>query len=330
MKRDKKEINILFASNSNYFMPLTVGITSVFENNKENKIVIYVFYNNLEKNQENILLNLAKTYNQKINLIKVTDHYFNSAPTPRWSKETYYRLLIVELLPKDLQRILYLDCDIIVNKPLNDLYEIDLDDKYLAATIEKNDQAARVRLGLNINGNYYQSGVVLFNINKCRSVLNYEQITRVIKVLGSKLLIVDQDVINVMFDNKIIPLDQKFNNHDIINFCNNNTNRLFNKIDKKNISETFIFHYVIGKPWNNLYAGSCEDIWYKYLLLSPYKDLYYKKYTKFKYKILRAGIVKLLFYEYIKITPYINNFARKIFPSSLYNVFRDYYRKKIK
>ncbi len=325
----KKEMNILFACDSHYAIPLTVCITSIFENNKDNNINIFVLYSTLTEEQKNILVDLAKKYNQKINLIQVAEHYFSTAPTLRWTKETYYRLLVCDLLPANLDRLLYFDCDIIINKPLEVLYNLNLGENYLAMLGEKN-QLPRVRLGLRPNNGYFQGGVILFDLKKGREILNYEKITKTINELGEKVLAVDQDIINVIFDGKIKTLDKKFNNYLITNFNGSNFNRLFNYTDKKEAAETYIFHYVTSKPWNNLYSGACEEIWYKYLKLSPFKDLYTKKYNKLKHRILTTGIIKLLFYKYINLTPHIDNLARKLFSENLYTKIKKYYRQKIK
>ena len=326
----KKEINILLACDSNYVMPLAVCLTSIFENNPENNICIYVLHSPLLDKQKETLINLAKRYNQKINLIQIADHYFSAAPTLRWSKEMYYRLLINEVLPEDMDKILYLDCDVVINKPLDDMFGLDFQGKYLIASEQKDGQDSRTRLGLSPNGSYFPSGAILFDLRKCTELLSYKKVIKIIEEFSKNLTTPDQDVLNIIFDGKIKALETKFNNCEITNFQGGDSNRLLNHTDKKQADETYIFHYATGKPWNNLYSGACEDIWYKYLLLSPYKDLYYEKYSKLKYKILRTGLVKMLFYQYINATPHINNLAKKIFPVRLYNTLKRYYRKNIK
>lgn len=322
-----EKINILLTGDSNYALPLTVCLTSIFENNKDNRIEAYVLYSSFTEEQKNKLLNLAELYKQKINLLLVDKDYFSTAPTLRWSKETYYRLLINEYLPENLNQILYLDCDTIVNKSLTEVYDLNLEDKYLAALEEINSQVVRVRLGLNPGGQYFQSSVILFDLKKCREILSYEKAKGIIKKLAENLQVVDQDVINVIFDGRIMALDPKFNNCQITSFQALN---LTPAERKKIIDETYILHYAVSKPWNNLYSGASEDLWYKYLLLSPYQDLYAKRFTGLRYKILRTGIVKLLFYEYIHLTPYINNLAKKLLPERLYENCKKYYRKNIK
>jgi lipopolysaccharide biosynthesis glycosyltransferase len=324
------DINILFSCDTNYAMPMTVCITSVFENNKDFKVNVFVFYSNLTEDQKEILIKLAKQYNQNINQIKVDGHYFETAPTLRWSKETYYRLLFNELLPKDLKRIIYFDADTIVNKSIYDLFELKLEDYSISALPEIKSSEQRKRLGLSQNGNYYQAGVLVLDLDKCRKNLDYKKAEEVILSLGEKLLVVDQDIINVIFDGRIKKLDKKFNNCEITNFQKNNFNRFLNFTEKRLIDETVIFHFATSKPWNNLFSGSCEEVWYKYLKLSPYSYLYNQKYSSLKYKILRTGLFKVFFYEYIHLTPTINKLALNLFPKKIYAKLKKYYRKNIK
>lgn len=322
-----EKINILLTSDSHYALPLTVCLTSVFENNKNNQIEAYVLYSSLTEEQKNKILRLTESYNQKVNLLLVDKDYFSTAPTLRWSKEVYYRLLINEYLPKNLDRILYLDCDTIVNKPLTDIHNLNLEDKYLAALEEKDSQTIRIRLGLKPEGGYFQSSVILFNLKKCREILNYEKAKDIIQKLGQNLEVVDQDVINVMFDGRIMALDPKFNNCQITSFQALNLTAMERK---KIVDEAYILHYATSKPWNNLYSGANEDLWYKYLLLSPYQDLYDKKFSSWKYKILRTKLFKTIFYYYIRLTPTINKLAWKLFPGQIYAKLKQYYRQKIK
>jgi len=323
-------MNILFSTDKNYFMPMVVSIVSILENNKDSNLNIYILSNFLEEDQKEVLVVLEKKYNQKICLIIIESEYFDEAPTLRWTKEAYYRLLVGEKLPASVNRIIYLDCDTIVNGELKSFYYSDLGVYLMGALCEGNNINQRVSLGLSPIGDYYQSGVILMDLNKCRDKLKYNDIITVLKRIKDSMIAVDQDIINVIFDGKIKKIDKIFNNCEITNYYGNNLNRLLNRINKNIFNETVIFHYATGKPWNNLYPGSCENLWYKYLKLSPYSGLYYKKFNKIKFKILRLGIFKVLFFEYIHLTPYINKFFVKILPISIYKKMKLFYRNNIK
>ena len=287
------------------------------------------------QDQKNILLELAKSYGQKVRLILVDEHYFNDAPASLgWPKETYYRLLLNEYLPKEWDRVLYLDCDTIINKPIDSLYDADFNNNYLAAvediamvkwgTIKKQ----RIRLGLDVDRSYFNAGVLLFDLTKSRAIISYGKAREIIGDLGKNLAFLEQDIINVVFDNKIESIDIKYNNFYVLNFKYNKISRLFNHEDKKMLDETFIFHFVV-KPWVNSYTGCCEEIWYKYLKISPYKDLYFNKFSKFKYKILRTGIMKTFFEKYISLSPLGNKVVYKIFPEKISKLITEFYRKSV-
>lgn len=323
--KNKNKMNILLCCNENYAIPLTVCMTSILENNRSTSINFYVFYSSLQEEQKNKVSDLVKKYGQNIDLIQIDNHYFSKAPTMRWSKETYYRLLMCDILPPNTDRLLYLDCDTIVNASILDFYNTDLKDKYMCALKEEINQGFRAKLNLDPKGDYYQGGIILFDFKKTKEILSYKKSLEILSNIGDRLIAVDQDITNILFDGKILAIDKKFNNSEITSFQG------LNIPDKDRIiRKTCIFHYATGKPWNNLYSGACEDIWYKYLLLSPYKEIYYAKFNKLKYWILRTKLVKRLFYKYIKITPHINNMTKKIFPASLYISLKETYRKYIK
>jgi lipopolysaccharide biosynthesis glycosyltransferase len=307
----EKEINILFCTDTNYVIPLLVCLTSIFENNS-GVINVYIFHSFITQEQKDTLLGL----NRNIFLIEIDKKYFKHAPVFSWSKEAYYRLLINEYLPKDLDRILYLDCDTVVDKPLLQLYNLDLNDCCIAATEKLGNQRSLIGLPA---GSYFVSGVILFDLIKCRNVINYEKILKIISSFGKKDFIVDESIINIIFDGKIKRLQDKYNDYSVTNFNNNFLDRLLNR--KVYTDETCIFHFT-NKPWYNFYSGSCEDIWYKYLKMSPCKDLIVMK--------KRSGIVKsLIFIIEEKILPVVNKLTKIILGDSINKKLRRLYFKEI-
>ena len=114
-----------------------VTVTSIFENTKS-KVTVHILHDDTltDLNRERFL-NTAKRYGQSIDLINVEDYKnkiggetLKNIPD-YWSVGTLYRLFIPEIL-KNLDKIIYLDCDIVVNADIAELWNVDIGDNALA------------------------------------------------------------------------------------------------------------------------------------------------------------------------------------------------------
>ncbi|MBQ8620344.1 MAG: glycosyltransferase family 8 protein, partial [Clostridia bacterium] len=131
-------MNILVTLDKNYLEPLKVLITSLLLNNPGGFFDIYVASDDLTDDDLADVQRLCNRYESRIYLIRVEDDLFANAPTLRYySRAMYYRLLAAQMLPKELDRILYLDPDMLVINPIRPLYETDMGDNLYAACIHK-------------------------------------------------------------------------------------------------------------------------------------------------------------------------------------------------
>lgn len=323
----KEKANILFCTDKNYVMPMSVSITSLFENNKDLDICVYIFHSGIDRGQENKLLNLSDDYKQKIKLIYIEEKYFSDVPTLRWSRETYFRLLISEKIIDDIDRLIYLDCDIIINKSIKNILNFYLEGNLLGMFEEKD--APQIDLFNLKDRRYFQAGIIIFDLKKVRDLLVYSKLNDLIYQYKDKIMTVDQDIINICFNGNIKQILKEFNNFEITTY-KNNFNRLFNIIDNKEKKDAIVFHYINSKPWHNIFIGSCECVWMKYLKLSPYSYLYKEKYSSIKYNIFRSGLVKVIFFYYLSLSPKLDLFFNKILSKEKYNKLKIIYRKYVK
>ena len=152
------------------------------------------------------------------------DSLFESAPvTKRYPKEMYYRLLAHKLLPSELDRILYLDPDILVINPLRPLWETELNENIFAAAAHtgKTDIVNSVnRIRLGTEHDYYNSGVLLMDLNKARKEIIPEDIFEYVGNRGRELILPDQDVLNAVYGDRILPIDDVLWNYDARNYSN--------------------------------------------------------------------------------------------------------------
>lgn len=259
-------MNILVTLNSNYLKVLIVMLKSLAISNKYKKFDVYVMNNSLTKNDiEYLKENTLKNIN--IIDLKVNDSELDNAPvTKRYPKEMYYRILASYYLPKKVNKILYLDPDLVVINKLDKLYNLDLDNYYFAAASHiwgMLQTFNRIRLRMKNDDIYINSGVMLMNIKLLRKEQNKEDVYKFIKKNKNNLMLPDQDVISGLYANKVLPLDP---------YIYNMTEKLLKQkyflphISKRWIKDNSVIIHYCGrnKPWNKTYKGSLNEFYNYY------------------------------------------------------------------
>ena len=127
-------IHIGLCTDNRYAMACGVCVTSLFENNKNEIITVYVLEKGLTDDNKKKFHTLAADYGQKIELIPVDDCLFKGYPTThQFRLSIYYRFLFASILPKDVHKLIYLDCDTLVLDSLRELWNTDVTDYSIAA-----------------------------------------------------------------------------------------------------------------------------------------------------------------------------------------------------
>lgn len=262
-------MNLLVTLDSNYIRPLKVMLYSLFINNPSGHFDVYLMHSSISDNDIKDLEGFVSNYRQNLFVIKIDNSYFQNAPVIlHYTKEMYYRLLAYKFLPKKLDRILYLDPDILVINPINELYETELDG-YLYAAAYHNVIAVkeinRIRLyPYKINA-YFNSGVLLMNLELQRKHIDEDKIYAFIENNRSKLILPDQDVINTLYSKQIKCLDEKLYNYDtrFYKYYKITTN---NTCDMDFIMKNTVILHFCGKkkPWRSGYSGKFYSLYKHY------------------------------------------------------------------
>ena len=211
-------IILLTTLNQNYLPQLRVLLTSIFTNNPGETISLYLLHQNIPSGELRKIELLCKIYGYEFHPIIVQDSLFLKAPASRqYPREMYYRLLAPHLLPKCLKKALYLDPDILVINSLRPLWELKLNENLFAAA----SHTGRTQLANGVNQlrlgtqtRYYNSGVLLINLKEGRKRIVPEELFRFVEEHGKELLLPDQDILNALYGNKILPLEDVRWNYD--------------------------------------------------------------------------------------------------------------------
>ena len=234
-------MNILISINSKFVDIATDMLYSIKKYNNIN-LNIYLIYNDIEKNKlENfskyIINNIGTLY-----LIPFKPEISFPIYNKNISIETYFRLYAPYFLPNDLDRILYLDADIIVNGNLEKFYNQSFDGKILVGinNFDNNNYIYNKNLNLPPDHVYINAGVLLINLDLYRKQYSIENINEYIINNSKHLIYQDQDAINYLFHNKIKIDSNKYNLQ-----ISNLYGYFYNPI---------IVHYVNSlKPWSLKY-----------------------------------------------------------------------------
>lgn len=212
-------MNIMYTLNDAFVPQVGANIVSVCENNKlMNEINFYVISSRVTENNKKKLKKLVESYKRRIVIVelKSLDSYFDfSFDTFGWNPIVLARLLVDQLLPKNINKVLYLDGDTIVRGNLKELWEINLNNKTLAMSIEPTiDYNRKCKLGLK-EYPYYNAGVILINLKRFREIKASKIIIDYYKEHDGKLFANDQDAINATMKDEIVTLSCKYNFYNI-------------------------------------------------------------------------------------------------------------------
>lgn len=268
-------INICFSSSNQYMQHLAVSITSVLKNTKTSKnIDIYVLNNGgLTTKNKKKLSSLAKLKdNVHIYFLTVDKTIFENffmQKKSHFSQETYYRYVIPKML-NNLNKLIYLDCDLVVNADIEELYNTKLNENYIAAVQDVIGRDNQKRLKLDTNNYYCNAGVLVMNLEKMRNDDIQSKLIKCTEERKAEIWWLDQDVINIVLEGKIKYLDlawnlQYFYPGEYMDF----DVEQFEQAKKNPKIIHFIGHI---KPWNILSSRPFEKEYFKYLKMTPWKN----------------------------------------------------------
>lgn len=276
-------MNIVFATDNNFVQHCCAAMTSVLYNNKN--VTIYILTEGLSENNVSLLKRQAEKFNSELYVKTVDSSIISKLPMPKAAAQhispaTYYRLFVEEILPDNVDKIIYLDCDVIVRSSLLPLWNIDIEGLPLAAVYQNNSWAtnkykvkmsAYERLNMVDAKGYFNAGVLLINVKYWREINARMLLLDFMRNHYERIVHHDQDILNGCFYRDVVSISDIWN-------CRLPIKKGFYGeafLDKRKIrkikSDAVIVHYVNRpKPWefacNNPYVSE----YFRYLDMTPF------------------------------------------------------------
>ena len=246
-----EEMAILVTVDENYLEPLETMLFSLREHHLNQRMTIWLIHEDIPKAKLEQLQQLIDSFGWQLAPVAVTQDIFKEAPTvTRYPKEMYFRLLCGKILPKEVERILYLDPDLLVINSLNPLWELDLEGKLLAAASHRgvtNITNSLNQLRLNTDHPYYNSGVMLLDLERARETISIEAINETIDKYGPYLLLPDQDVLNHLYGKYVKEVPDDVWNYDARKYVSYLAKSMGEYDIHQVMNQTAIVHFC-GKP----------------------------------------------------------------------------------
>lgn len=272
-EKQQNRIQILTTLDQNYLPRLQVLLTSVYLNNPGEQADIWLMHSRIPAEALEPVSELCRLFGFGFSAVQIDGSSFQGAPVSRqYPKEMYYRLLASQFLPEDLHRIIYLDPDILVINSLRPLWDMDMEGNLFAAA----SHTGMTELANNINQirletdhDYYNSGVLLMDLDRARDEISAQEIFDYVKEHGKELLLPDQDVLNALYGRRTIDLDDAVWNYDTRNY-NTYLLRSTGVCDMDWVMKnTSVLHFCgRSKPWQKGYIHRFGILYKHYMELT--------------------------------------------------------------
>lgn len=241
--------HILLCGDKNYIKYVGITLTSIVMNFPDGKLNFHIFVDDINEIDLEKLQQTADKYKININIyfinLNIIDKFSTDmAGNAHISVAAYFRFIAFGALQDICDKILYLDSDILVKGDIRSFWDTDLENK-IAIVIEDahgKEQVNRVHVK-----RYFNSGVMFVNINKWNENSYSELCIR--KATETVWRFLDQDVLNIVLDNKFVCLPNKYN-------FQYSLSRLIDNSDKLKVEElpdeVRIVHFIgASKPWHS-------------------------------------------------------------------------------
>lgn len=206
-----KDINVAVVTDDNAAMQLSVTLKSLLINKKENeRIHIYYVETGLTCKHKEYIAQMVTNCNCEITFIEAPQEYLDIVKEAR-IKIVYCYCFLHEILPNTLDKVLMIESDMIVLDSVSNLYSINIDDYCLAAIDDMQSKWYKEKIGINSKSLYFNSGVMLLNLERIRKKKITEKTKEVLKS-GNYLCSFDvQDELNYLYEGEVKSIPPKYN-----------------------------------------------------------------------------------------------------------------------
>lgn len=282
-------INICISADDKFIELGAIALYSaVYYANPNTSFSFYIIDNGISVENRNRVLSLFNREDVSVEFINANDieeELGMKINVGRWTLSAFQRLYISDFLPQDVHRVLYLDCDMLVRGQLDELYETDLEEKYvIAGALDCISEQNKINIGLTGKDFYINSGMLMIDIDRWKSFSVREKSAEYMKNNIKYLQFPDQDTINFILKNRIKIVPLKYNAHTVLfNYKYDEVLRYRNakmfcdeEMYQEAITEPVIVHFtqdtISIRPWYVNGGHKFREEWLEIRNMTPWKN----------------------------------------------------------
>ena len=252
-------INVCIACDDNYAKYAAVVMASILKNAKEeDNLHFFILDSGVNQDTKTKTYKLKSIKNCEINFIDIDEELFNDYKNVKThgyiSLPAFYRLKLASLLPH-IDKIIYFDCDMVINSSLDELFNIDLGGHPIGGVSDIKKRMVKK------NPTYVNSGMLVMDLKKFREDNIEQKLLDWTREHFDEIKVGDQQIINETLIGDIQLLPATWNVQ-----SSNFTNR------SSYVKRPNIIHYVGNqKPWKPASWNYFKNLFREYRQLTEWK-----------------------------------------------------------
>lgn len=277
---------------SDIFAPIAgVSILSLFENNKSfDEICVYIIERQIQKSNQEKLQSIADKYERTIVFIPMedinkTENLQLEKVKEQWVFDSYNRIFLDSILPKHIEKVLYLDSDVLITGDLQELWNMDMQEFCAAAASDCFGEDYYQLFGLSSTTRYCNSGVLLIDLKEWRKREVKQRIKDYVANNNGYVFFMEQTVLNAVLQDELLVLEPEYNvSTMMMTFTYKELKKLrsFKRFYTKDevseaVREPKIIHgtscfMIPNRYWIENSTHPAKDIYQKYKAISPWSE----------------------------------------------------------
>ena len=314
-------MDIVACTDKGFVMPTGVMMYSVCDNNADIPITFHIIVDGsvTESDKSSLKDTISVFLNKTISFYKVDADFFEKYPKrpdhQTITNATYYRLVLADILPSNIDKVIYLDGDIICRYSLLPMWNIDIRQYAVAACPDSSEPIIEINNYLNLHpwSGYFNAGVLLINLKYWRDNNVTDSFLSFIEEHGNILKCQDQGVMNYILNERKLMLPIKYNLVGALlctmpqSFHQKYQNQLVEAIN-----DPVIVHFTHNKPWFIGCRHPYRNLFYKYQLQTLWKDTPLLERRPIKIRIIKffSGFLRKL-----KLIPELPPYGKGYLPN---------------